>query len=402
MKSWSDVLIQLCEKLLNNYPNRFISLLSHPLSLNMQREYFKTFNNNLIAGKRLSNGIWVETNFSGSEIVKICGLLLKRFNLNDDRIKIRYEKKILSNKQNVKNRETTADDIHNIPNNIDKKRNTIQSKSVSIQSSMTKTKLPNEENVKQTFIRSIHPSINQIVEPDATSDIEQLLKTESSGLTLEQITSKLPRYNNKKLLKITNWLYSNNIINVLDKYYHKDNISDYQEMSEAILDTINKLFIDNNGHTTAKMLFESVKVKLDDFFFYNNGLFNSQVEVYDLAKHLLEKEKYKGNSFVFFDKMHIWKNEPNYSKSYGGLFVKWARENGGLITRNELIDKLELIGAANPQCSFSTVMAGPGLKSFWQYEENKFVLVESININENFLEILKIEITQLMKDDDFI
>lgn len=108
------------------------------------------------------------------------------------------------------------------------------------------------------------------------------------------------------------------VVLINGKYYDKDNIEDFEEAAEIILATLQSQFLHYGGYTSAKMLYDELHMRLEDFFF-NNGNFESSVEIYDITRHLLEKIKYKGNTYIFVDNKHIRERKPNYPKSYLGI-----------------------------------------------------------------------------------
>lgn len=231
-----------------------------------------------------------------------------------------------------------------------------------------------------------------------TELLDELLRKESDGITKAEISRKFPDYSAYHLnLAIA----SCHAVLVLKKYYHRDNISDYQEMADIMLEVITRQFSQNGNYTSAQQLYNEVRPRLDDFFFYNNA-FDSRQEVYDLAVHLFEQEKYKGNAFVFMNNTHIWKEEPNYPKDYHGLMIKYAREHGNVFSREEAVEYFDQIGSPSPSATFSNVLFTTGSKSFLQYAENQFVLSEALRINEYFLSTVTTQIESLLEGEDYV
>lgn len=229
------------------------------------------------------------------------------------------------------------------------------------------------------------------------SKIEELLKCEKEGITKEEILKINDSYSARQ---INMALENCHAVQILKKYYHRDNICDYEEMANVLLEVLNKQFESNDDYTSAKQLYNEAKIRLDDFFFYNGG-FDSKAEIYDLASHLFAQEKYEGNSFIFLNNMHIWKKEPDYPKDFHGLMIKYAREHNNIFTRDEGVDYFEWIGSATPAQTFSYMIYNTGSQSFLQYDENSFVLMEALNIDESFLDDLKIQLSNLLGDDDY-
>lgn len=238
----------------------------------------------------------------------------------------------------------------------------------------------------------------EVVSPALVDSLNAMLHSSADGITKNEICE---RFSNYSTHQINLALEACHAVLILKKYYHRDNISDYQEMADILYEVISKQFSQNGNYTSAQQLYNEVRPRLDDFFFYNNA-FDSRQEVYDLAVHLFEQEKYKGNSFIFMNNMHIWKEEPDYPKDYHGLMIKYAREHGNTFAREDALSYFEQIGSTTPAATFSNVIFNTGSKSFLQYAENQFVLTEAIQINDYFLASVSAQIENLLEGEDYI
>jgi hypothetical protein len=65
-RSWKDVLMQLCELLISNAPNVIKTLVEIPLTEDSIRIHFSLTKTGMFFPKKLSNGMWVETNYSAT------------------------------------------------------------------------------------------------------------------------------------------------------------------------------------------------------------------------------------------------------------------------------------------------------------------------------------------------
>ena len=231
-----------------------------------------------------------------------------------------------------------------------------------------------------------------------TNELSSFLKASSAGILEKDVFAHFSNYSTPQ---VNHALTACHAVKVLKKYYHKDNICDYDEMAEILLDVLTKQFAANGDYTSAQQLYNDAHFRLDDFFFYNNS-FESRTEVFDLAVHLFTQEKYKGNSFLFLNGMHIWKEEPNYPKDFHGLLIKFGRENQNVFTREQALAFFESIGSTTPAQSFSNILFTSGSKSFLQYAENCFVLKEALHVNDNFLNALRIQIENLLEGETYI
>lgn len=224
------------------------------------------------------------------------------------------------------------------------------------------------------------------------------LKEHSDGISKDDILAHFNMYNTQQVNRA---LLSCHAVKILKQYYHKDNISDFDEMADILLDVLLKQFAANGDYTSSQQLYNDAHFRLDDFFFYNNA-FESRPEVYDLAVHLFTQEKYKGYTFLFSNGMHIWRVEPDYPKDFHGLLIKYAREHHNIFTREQALEYFDLLGSGTPAQTFSLIINNNGSKSFLQYDENCFILKEALHIGDNFLSALSAQIANLLEGDSYI
>ena len=254
--------------------------------------------------------------------------------------------------------------------------------------------VPSEPN---TVSSSARPSL-------PIDEIMSCLKDAMQGITLEELLNKFALRKQKTLKDAL--ANEDKVILINDKYYHIDNIEDFDETADIILSVIQNLFREYGGYTSAKLLFDALKARLEDFFFDNNGEFESAVEIYDIARYLFEKTSYKGNSYVFYDNKHIWESEPDYPKTYLGIIGNWARQRNGLMSRDDMLECFSNIGSGSPSATFSWMMLNEGQnpkeKTFLMYDEYRFVLTEEVNIDETFLSSLRMRIEELFDGDDYL
>ena len=240
------------------------------------------------------------------------------------------------------------------------------------------------------------------VDSQQMSRLMAYVKRFDSGISLKEIRTEFPEIKSGVLKAM---LDTDNIIIMNDKYYHRGNIEDFDEAADIILSTIQSQFQREGGYTSAKMVYDELHIRLEDFFF-DNGKFDSQIELYDLARYLFEKVKYKGFTFVFADNKHIWKEEPDYPKTYLGILSHWAKKQNSLMTRDEILERLVSIGSNSPQATFSWLMLAenqnPREKTFLMYDEYRYVLTEACHIDDAFLSHLRMSLEELFEGDDYL
>lgn len=242
----------------------------------------------------------------------------------------------------------------------------------------------------------------------ASADAQQFsalmayIQAARDGVSLNAIRAEFP---GATLGAIHAMLDTENAVLINDKYYYKGNIEDFDETAGIILATVQGQFLRNGGYTSAKMLYDELHVRLDDFFFDNGG-FDSPLELYDLTKYLFEKVQYKGNAYLFADHKHIWEKEPSYPKSYLGILSNWAKQQNSIMTRDEMIEKLAAMGSASPSATFSSLMLhekqNPSEKVFLMYDEYKYVLTEACHIDDAFIASLRMSLEELLEGDNYL
>ena len=256
--------------------------------------------------------------------------------------------------------------------------------------------------IKEKSLRTEGAKNKVSIDSQTLSKLRTYLKESSTGISLAALREKFP---DLKLGALKAALETENAVMMNDKYYHRQNIEDYDEAAEIILSTLQSQFQREGGYTSAKMLYDELHVRLEDFFF-DNGRFDSQVEIYDLARHFFETTKYKGYTFVFYDNKHIWEREPDYPKTYLGILSHWARMQKSIMTRAEMLERLVSMGVSAPQATFSWIMLGenqnPKEKLFMMFDEYRYVLTDSCGIDDDFISRVHMQLEELFAGDDYL
>lgn len=250
-----------------------------------------------------------------------------------------------------------------------------------------------EEKKEQTAA-----SVNQKSDLKLVQAIEDVVRSYIGGITKNELGDRFRKYSDRQIRAA---IQTADIIPVLGKYYHRDQIEDFDSMADTLLDILLRQFNQFGDYTSDAQLYKEAQIKLDDFFFFN-GAFNSRAEVYDLAAYLFEKRSYKGKTFVFRDKRHIWKQIPDYPMDFGGLLIKYGRDHGNTFSREEAIDFFKFHGSATPAQTLSLILNRSGRDTFFQYAENRFVLTEALRIDSTFLAHLASQIEALLEGDDYV
>lgn len=186
------------------------------------------------------------------------------------------------------------------------------------------------------------------------------------------------------------------VIDIDERLYVKESIYGFDEAAEVISDALESLFAANGGYTSAHELYQTVQVKLDDFF-YDNDAFESERQVFDIAAYIFGKMRYRGKTYVFRGNIHIWREQPDYPMADAGLLIHWARLNGGILTRQLGYDNLERRGAMGPGKTAIFTLALDKVKDkFWVLSSEEFLLKEGLDVSVEFVSDLKRNLDKLL------
>lgn len=92
--NWRDVLIMVCEELINRNPDKVKDFDKNEAFKGRTRVYFSYDPNNLTnQNRKLSNGLYVELNMDNNDVVKRCRQALEQCGYNAEEIKFKVERK---------------------------------------------------------------------------------------------------------------------------------------------------------------------------------------------------------------------------------------------------------------------------------------------------------------------
>ena len=293
INSWRQLLILVCEFMIRKYPDDMLSLVYTPLNSHSSRLDFLKDPQKGLACRLLTNGTWVETNYSSNNIIKIIQSIFD-YCANPLRdIVIFYKKQI---QPSTHSRDNYAQNP------------------------------PLEKRVLKE--NGAQYSIND-------RETEKFILSQGvSGCSVSEIISGInkPGLTKRSIIHIIE--SSNEIVEISkDLFVHKKNLIDFDEAAEILLRILIKQFGQFDGYSNIMLLFDAARIDLT--LFMNDNAFDSETTTYFLAKHLFEKEGFSGYRFVFYGNTHIWEKQPDYELSVKGLLVHQARLAGGFISRQE-------------------------------------------------------------------
>lgn len=178
------------------------------------------------------------------------------------------------------------------------------------------------------------------------------------------------------------------VVCLADGCYSARHIVMLEEAGATIGRALDMLFDAGGGYTSAHELFKAVREGLDDFF-YENGDFETEREVYDLAVYFFEKRRLNGRTYLFYNNTHIWRERPDYDTSDFGLLIHWARLNDGVMTKEYGYEKLAQRGATTQVASAFSQAIAKAMDRFWVVEDDVYLLKEGHEVSQEILQKLK-------------
>lgn len=369
VSTWNKVYVSIMTMLRMKSKVLFYNLSSNEVSLiggNNPDFCFESRKHILRKAEFIGAGTYIETNLNAQSIVSRIKTIFNLCNANLNELIIHYVRRTIDVQQDI----TPATENNNLEN-------------------------PQKHNNYPTSV-----SLSQANDLSIDKILEQMLLDNYDGVTKSQFQERFP---DCSINKINAALSNCGAVYINNKFYHKQNIFDYELMADTLLQILSSIFLKNDGFASSLSLFKEAHIRLNDFFFNNSGCFDSEKEIFDLAKHLFSVENYQGHTFIFSQGKYIWEKEPNYSKDSTGLLLKFGRDNGGIFNKDEALEFLKSIGSDNPQVLFSHIMLYKNNgKLFLQCGPYTFILRECINFGQTQLELICANIKNLLAGQDYI
>lgn len=356
VNNWTDFLVQLCEYLIANHPAEMHSLISSPLFPGTSRSYLRPDKVHGLASKKLSNDSWIITNYNATILVQIAKAICLHCNHPLTDILVYYEQ-------------------------TQKRRSERISRKI-LEKPIRVYKSPN-----------VQLEISQ-------KQLESYIKLHGlSACSIDEIIAgiRLPLRTRRAIMRAIE--ENEQIVEIKEGHFiHKNVIVDIDEAAETLLRILQTQFIQFDGYSNYRLLFDAARINLS--LFMNDNAFEDDVTIYYLTKHLFSKERFGGHRFAFYGNEHIWEKEPDYPKSIKGLLIHQARLAGGKITRSECeiyLDKINM-GRSN----FNQAVLRTGDSTFYQYEAGTYLLSEMMNIDTEWHSRLKKALDSLFVKNAFI
>lgn len=217
-----------------------------------------------------------------------------------------------------------------------------------------------------------------------------LLAADLEGLSLDDLQVEL----NSTIVGTKEAIaQSPNIIELDRRFYHQDAFVDFEEGADAMADILRKLIKRNNGVVSTKKLAEYVRAEMQ-MFLNDNGL-TSEQQIVDFAYHLFDKVEYKGIHYVFKGNMYI--SAPGIEmETFIDVVRNFALTVSSTVTHDEIREYVTKAGlSADNIRGKMKINAAP---DFLVYDENEYLLSESMHIDNAFLDKAKSALNRLFAD----
>ena len=161
------------------------------------------------------------------------------------------------------------------------------------------------------------------------------------------------------------------------KYVLADCFVDLDEAEETLGSILKTHFAQFEGYSNNQLLFGAASQEL--FLFLNDNDCENVEAVYAIARYLFEKKAAAGHPYKF-SWPHIFETEPDYPMTLRGLMIHLARSNGGILNVMDAKDYLQktklTYGGMGQLLQLSSA------NTFLIYDSDRYLLSEALGIDD--------------------
>lgn len=168
-----------------------------------------------------------------------------------------------------------------------------------------------------------------------------------------------------------------------DRYVHADNFVDMDEAEEVLGSILKTHFAQFEGYSNNQLLFGAASQEL--FLFLNDNDCESIEAVYAIARYLFEKKALAGKPYKFAFP-HIFEVEPDYPMTLHGLMIHLARSNGGLLDAGDATNFLQKTKLT--YAGLRTLLKIGKEHTFLMYDSERYLLSEAIGIDDGWCSMM--------------
>ncbi|MBR4291500.1 MAG: hypothetical protein IKT52_12815 [Oscillospiraceae bacterium] len=232
-----------------------------------------------------------------------------------------------------------------------------------------------DANIEPTLILQLQVD-NSEDDPMVTKVEKTVLAADLDGMSYDKLSTEL-----QISMSWTKELVgkSKRVVNVDGKLIHEDAFIDWEDGADGLGSIIDKLMHKNNGYISRAQLYEYVRAEMN--MFLNDNDICDEREVFDIAKHLFEKNSFRGKQYSFRGNMHISRVTDQVCSNLD-LFKKYASEQGGYFTFTGLVEYLKSVGVNTG--NLRTQMRLLTESIFFYYDEDLLISAEVMNMDEEW------------------
>ena len=334
-KNWARILVSITERELARHNTAMDGLYKESLiAAKKDRPYLLEKRLDGLHCAQLSNGYWICINYSIPRLMEMIRALCIRCGYTDEQIVLYGEAK------------ASASDRKAQTSPAEKKSEALTSNGsgVSIEKS-------------EAYLRSVGLQ---------GATVKELIKAVQPDAAVSSTASALDG--------------SMNIITMPgNRYVHVDSFVDLDEAEEALGRILRTHFAHFGGYSNNQLLFGAASQELS--MFLNDNDCENIDAVYAIARFLFEKKAVAGAPYKF-TMPHIFEKEPDYPMTLRGLMIHLARSNGGLLYASDAKDYLQKTKLTYG--GIGQLLQIGSSNTFLMYDEDRYLLSESIGINETW------------------
>lgn len=203
---------------------------------------------------------------------------------------------------------------------------------------------------------------------------EIVLKADMEGMSYDELRNSL-----QITMTLTKQIVAGaeSIVDVKGRLIHEDAFIDWEDGAGALEAILDRLMQRNNGYVSSGQLFEFARTEMN--MFLNDNDVCDERSVYDIARHLFEKQHYHNKQYSFAGNMHISRSDERIGSNLD-LFKKYAADQGGIFRYTGLIEYLESVGVHTGNLRMQMRLYSESI--FFNYDEDILIFSEIMNMDE--------------------
>lgn len=219
-----------------------------------------------------------------------------------------------------------------------------------------------------------------------------ILDSDIEGITIEKLTKRVPSLSIPALKEYRDC--SKKIIDLNGMMVHVDAIVGLDEAANGLKIIIEKLLNKNNGYVSSSQLYDYARAELQ--MFLNDNDLCSEQKVFDIARFLFSKTDWEGNHYEFSSGRHITRNGEKALKTNMDVFIKYARDMGGVFQWDDLVNYLETVGIKTGNLRGQMKIGSEAV--FFYVTPETLITAESMKIDETWLNAVRHALDVLFND----